>query len=325
MKALLALLLAILFASALFFGGAWLLGLDGPALERRIWQVQTQIFGPEEVGIFQGDPRLGWRHLPNSEGRQREVPDFDVRYHIDGFGNRRTPGAPEPGTPALIFLGGSFTFGHGVEDAETYPALLQQRWPEVRIVNTATNGWGTAQALLSLDEHLNRESPVAGVVYAFISNHLARNHRRLPWLKAVDSLRGRRNPYFELEGDKLVFGGLAGPEQGIALDPQQQERERRITAALTRELARRCAEREIPFAVVYLPDGTKGPVAPLLAGAVGHERLIDLRNQLRYPRMHFAHDSHLRPDGHRQVAAALAPLLSERMQLPLSGKTRSDL
>ncbi len=104
-----------------------------------------------------------------------------MRYRIDAYGHRVTPGAPEPGAPALIFLGASFTFGHGVEDDETYPALLQQRWPDLRIVNGATNGWGTTQALLSLDEHFEREPRIAGVVYAFITNHLVRNHRRKQW------------------------------------------------------------------------------------------------------------------------------------------------
>lgn len=316
MRRLLALGLGLVAATALLVGGVSLLGID----ERRLWQIETQLFGPEPVGIFQGDERLGWRHIPGAEGRQREVPDFDVRYHIDEFGNRRTPGAPAPGAPALIFLGGSFTFGHGVEDDETYPALLQQRWPELRIVNAATNGWGTVQALLSLEEQLEREPEVAGVVYAFISVHVVRNHLRKEWLVAVDVMQGRRNPYFVLEGDELRFGGLAGPEQGVEASPAQVETEQRVTLALVRAIAARCARAGVPFVVLYLPDGTQGPIAPQLAKVVGREHLIDLRPKLHYGRLHFAHDSHLRPEGHRQVAAAIASDLAQRLHLPIGGE-----
>jgi hypothetical protein len=315
-KRFLALALGTGLAAALLVAGVLLLNID----ERRRWQIQRQIFGPEPVGIFQADERLGWRHLPGAEGGQREVPDFDVRYRIDAFGNRLTPGAPPPGAPALIFLGGSFTFGHGVEDGETYPALLQQRWPELRIVNAATNGWGTSQALLALEELLAREPKVAGVVYAFISNHVVRNHLRKEWLVAVDEMQGRRNTHFELVGEDLVFQGLAGPELGVEASPEQVRREKRITVALVRALSRRCDEAGVPFLTVYLPDGTRGPIAPLLAKAVGPERLVDLRPELRYGSLHFAHDSHLRPEGHRQLAAALASTLSERMRLKLGSE-----
>lgn len=313
MRRMLALGLGAIAAVGLLVGGFWILNID----ERRLWQIERQLLGPEAIGIFEADARLGWRHVPGAEGRQREVPDFDVRYHIDAYGNRRVPGAPPPGAPALIFLGGSFTFGHGVADDETYPALLQQRWPELRIVNAATNGWGTAQALLVLDEHLARESQVAGVVYAFISNHVVRNHLRKEWLVAVDEMQGRRNSYFELSNEELVFKGLAGPEQGVEASPEQVRHEKRITLALVRALATRCREAGVPFLVVYLPDGTRGAIAPLLSKVVGPERLVDLRPELRYGSLHFANDSHLRPEGHRQVAAALASTLSERLRLPL--------
>lgn len=188
------------FALALGLVAAHLLGFD---LERQFWLAKTRLFGKEPVGIWREDSRYGWSHEPNSTGRHREVPDFDVPYHIDSNGRRRTLGAANHPARKILFLGGSFTFGHGVEDGEPYPALLQQQWPELECINAGVNAWGTTQALLTLQDEFEKGERFDLVVYGFISHHVSRNHLRRSWLDVLQAGRDRRNPWFALEGEEL--------------------------------------------------------------------------------------------------------------------------
>ncbi len=77
----------------------------------------TQFLGPDGRTIdVLADPL---RLAPNIEFRQNS-PDFDVLGRTGPLGLRQ----PEPrGAPEIIFLGDSFTFGQGLGDDETIPAL----------------------------------------------------------------------------------------------------------------------------------------------------------------------------------------------------------
>ncbi len=52
MKRVAAMLASTLLAAGIFLSGPWLLGIDRPAFDRRLWQLQRRIFGAEPVGIF---------------------------------------------------------------------------------------------------------------------------------------------------------------------------------------------------------------------------------------------------------------------------------
>ena len=196
-----ALLLGVLLAFGLGYAALLALGVD---VSRQLWLAREALLGPESVGIWRDDERLGWAHVAGSQGRQRVVPDFDVTYHIDGEGHRQTPGAPTGEASAVLFLGGSFTFGHGVEDDQAYAARLQAALPEVRVLNAAVNAWGTAHALLKLEQELKQREDIQAVVYGFISHHTKRNYRRKVWLENLMRSRGRRAPMFAVEGSDDV-------------------------------------------------------------------------------------------------------------------------
>jgi hypothetical protein len=167
--------------SVLIAGGATiavgLFALDymGAEFSRQVWLLKEYLLGSEPVGIFREDDIYGWAHIPSSVGRQRLVPDYDAVYHIDSLGYRTAPNAPPLDTPKILFLGGSFTFGQGVEDSEPFPTVLQQAWPNIRVVNAGVNGWGTAQAYLKLNDEFARNDEIVMVVYGFITHHLKRN------------------------------------------------------------------------------------------------------------------------------------------------------
>ncbi len=305
----------LLVAGMMISVSAFAVDLIGIDMSRQIWLLRVYVFGPEPVGIFRQDDVYGWTHIPSSVGRQRVVPDYDAIYHIDSLGHRRTPQPPPPGAPQVLFLGGSFTFGHGVNDTEPYPALLQRTWPDLKVVNAATNAWGTAQAYLALNDEFEKGEQTVLVVYAFITHHLQRNYLRKRWLDRLIDIGDRRNPYFELTRQgRLVFRGLADSERdGLPHSNELMEQEALITEKLIAAMAMRCAQRGVPFVVVILPDGTQTFGASIVKRGAGDQAVIDLRPLLDNNQIRYAHDIHLHPEGHREVADILRPLLEKRM------------
>jgi lysophospholipase L1-like esterase len=102
------------------------------------------------------DPELGWTGTPNLKARFRHA-DFDVlvRSDANGFRDRQTTNAPGPGSPLVLALGDSFTWGWGVENGEVFTDVMQNdlgRLADVR--NCGVNAYGTLQELLLLQRCL---------------------------------------------------------------------------------------------------------------------------------------------------------------------------
>jgi hypothetical protein len=76
--------------------------------------------------------------------------------------------------PEIWIFGCSFTHGWSLSDEETYPWLLQQRFPNHEVVNFGVSGYGTVQSLLQFREALGHRRPAMAVL-AYASFHDARN------------------------------------------------------------------------------------------------------------------------------------------------------
>jgi hypothetical protein len=127
------------------------------------------------------------------------APYFDVVYSFDAHGLRISP--PETGaTDSLIFFGGSYTFGWGVEDDETMPWLVGERTGGVyRVYNFGVLGFGAQQMLAQLTSGRVEdavEHPPQHVFYLWIINHVRRAVGLELW-----SLGG---PRYALEPDGTV-------------------------------------------------------------------------------------------------------------------------
>lgn len=98
----------------------------------------------------QHDPRLGWSYRPGATARHATA-EFDVAITIDADGRRAAADGtgPEDG-PLILCLGDSFAFGWGVEEAESFPALLRTRL-RARVLNFGVSGYGTDQQWLQLE------------------------------------------------------------------------------------------------------------------------------------------------------------------------------
>jgi hypothetical protein len=76
---------------------------------------------------------------------------YDVVYSIGPHGFRSTRGGG-PGADTYLFFGGSYTFGEGVDDDETYPARFSEALEFAStVVNISFEGYGPHQMLRALE------------------------------------------------------------------------------------------------------------------------------------------------------------------------------
>jgi hypothetical protein len=138
LNVLLALLVSLLLAAAVFEVGLRLVGL-GP---------------PVTLGKF--DPELGWVKTPNVKVH-RHTSEFDVHFEINALGLRDDPMA-SPAKPAgklrVLMLGDSFVQGYTVERADLFVDILERWWQaegrDVDVINAGTEGYSTDQEALWL-------------------------------------------------------------------------------------------------------------------------------------------------------------------------------
>jgi hypothetical protein len=76
--------------------------------------------------------------------------------------------------PEIWILGCSFTWGYMLNDAETYPWLIQSRLADYSVKNLGCNGCGTIQEYLSLKRASPANKPAIAVI-AYNSFHRERN------------------------------------------------------------------------------------------------------------------------------------------------------
>jgi len=119
------------------------------------------------------DPELGYVSSPGSTTHRRHRSGLEYSYHRDGRGGRVRSATPSiPSRAELLFVGGSFTAGRGVEYDQTFAAIVgRERGQSVE--NLGTGAYGTVQSLLLLERHADLSPEI--VVYGFISDHIRRN------------------------------------------------------------------------------------------------------------------------------------------------------
>jgi len=84
------------------------------------------------------------------------TPEYRHQFHTNaqGFRGTKNYATPKPaGTYRIIVLGDSVTLGHGVEDDETFAAILERNLSLTRpmeVINMGVSGFGTAEELIQL-------------------------------------------------------------------------------------------------------------------------------------------------------------------------------
>ncbi|HDH12750.1 MAG TPA: hypothetical protein ENG83_11250 [Nitrospirae bacterium] len=152
------------------------------------------------------DPELGWSYVPNKSAIHK-AGKITKPVHFDENGIR----VPNSGfqfdysKPSILFIGGSFTMGHGLSYEESFVGKFDaiEEVP-YQVVNLGVQGYGSDQALLALKRYLT-EFNTKIVVYTFIEDHILRNgsyDRRtlVPTAKFLGT-----KPQFALNSEKKLY------------------------------------------------------------------------------------------------------------------------
>jgi hypothetical protein len=278
------------------------------------------------------DARLGWTPEP---GRYR-VPVGGEETVVTIWANgTRAVGPEERGDDAdVVVLGGSFSFGQDVSDADTWAWGLQARLPQLRVLNLATNAYGTYQSLLRLENYLERAAvPPRVVVYGFYDHHIARNVASWGWLLNLE--KGNPGGVFRVPYATLDASGRLRREPEPALYPRLplrttlalvplleralviwSARERhgtgqQVTALLLARLdasVRRAGGRLLVAALEWSP-ASRAAFRPLLAAA-GIATVDCDDPRVRTPGWRVGRDGHPNPRAHAHWADCIAPEVS---------------
>lgn len=131
---------------------------------------------------------------------------FNVWYHIDSNGARKSPLNDSNDNKYALFLGCSVTFGSGISDNETLPFYFDSS-SQYKSYNYGVGSYGTQQVTATLEKKnlradLKERNGVG--IYVFIDDHIKRSNRSLKRI----STWGGSHPEYVLKGDSLVNNGL---------------------------------------------------------------------------------------------------------------------
>ena len=281
---------------------------------------------------IEADPEIGFVPVRNAASLRRH-PRAGLTYHVFTSDRRaRVSRAGERTAPevGLLTVGDSFSWGHGVENEDTYTSRLSGRWG-VPAANLAFSAYGTVQSMQMLRRTLDLRPRL--VVYGFIADHMKRNISPcapaygplcLPF--SFVSLDGSDRPVVRTPDPRLFavnrlfwneffFSKSLGPRQVLAaaetevarvmrttpvVAPDDPATREKILESLIGDMAAAAASVPAPLLVVnlpYLERGTTNPIPAPLEEAVSH---LGGRNV-------FLLD--LAPVVQRHYAAPAAPLL----------------
>lgn len=127
-------------------------------------EVGLRLFAPPKMQprIWRPSPTHSFTLEPGAVGRHRTAA-FDVTYHIGAQGYHSPPFAvpKDPRGRRVLAIGDSFTFGHGVEDDENYPAVMRRALaPGAEVINGGyVSGMAPDDAYVYLGQALTRLEP----------------------------------------------------------------------------------------------------------------------------------------------------------------------
>jgi hypothetical protein len=281
-------------------------------------------------------------YVPHPGAVRIVAPEYDVVMTVARDGTRQQPPRETPAAGGLVVVAGdSFTFGLGVQDHETYAAVLQQKFGYAT-VNTGVISYGTARELWRL-RRMGLLSKADALVIQFCSNDGRENADfvRDPSGRfgrdqatqigvAAEDVRYMAVTYGNVLGATLRYlrGRAAGEGYWGAIKAIARSR-RASLGAVARARDRRSGEAlaadflgvldqfpELagkPIYVLELNDrgGNAGFLEALAQKVAGRPNVKPVPVRLTEDQF-FRFDGHLTPRGHETVAAALDRALRER-------------
>lgn len=285
---------------------------------------------PGRRGALVADPVIGWRYDASRVfGRP-----IQYRTNSSGFRSEREFIAPSPKRGDVVALiGDSFTFGLGIEYAETFGAIIESRLRRPSVYNFGIMGFGMDQMWLTLRAEALPLKPSL-VIVTFISGDFTRTQEAFrPWegfTKPVYTLRdGALVPqtrqdvpgpflrFFDKHSSVLRVGRLAMRTFAHHFPVGEWWN---LNAAVLDQIRADCAVSDVPVVFVYIPT-KEWQQFPSLRDYMRrtHANFIDMTvgNQLPIEGTTLP-DGHLNATGNRKVANAIAEWMDSRRDRGLS-------
>jgi len=183
------------------------LGFAGVLAAFLIAEAVVRVAGLAKPSLYTWAPHRGWGLKPDAAGWQRDEGEGFVRVNSVGFRGPEWTVAKPPDTFRIAVLGDSFTEAPQVAYEQTFSATAEGELArcgalagkKIEVMNFGTDGYGTAQELITMRRHAWRYSPDM-VVLAFFSGNDLRNN-------SVTLEGDKCRPFYIYEGGRLVLGG----------------------------------------------------------------------------------------------------------------------
>ncbi len=165
--------------------------------------------------LFQHDPVIGYRFVPNIKGRVRhEGGGYLVRANAQGFRNDRPfRNAPTPGKRRVLVFGDSNTAGDGVSNGKRFSDLLEKQGQDLEVYNFGLPSSGTDQQYLAFRECTKDMSYDLLVLCPMVDN-IRRNLQdaRLIHSGMSGEMAMLPKPYFSIDGGELTLHNSPVPK-----------------------------------------------------------------------------------------------------------------
>ena len=151
---------------------------------------------------------LGYAPVPNNRVIGRRYEDgkllYEVVYTIDADGLRKAPDyLGDDNAECILFFGGSFTFGEGLEDEQTIPYLVGVgTGNRYRVYNFGFAGYGTHHMLAALEHGVVDSIIECRPKYVFYQAIRA-HQKRVAGIRPLP--QNLHNPRYLLRGDGTPF------------------------------------------------------------------------------------------------------------------------
>jgi hypothetical protein len=289
------------------------------------------------------DPEIGFVARPDSSSVPHEE-NTTYNVYTDHRGARVSAPGEQTARPLdVMFLGDSFTWGHGVEETETFPHLAAKQL-KLSGANFALFAWGTVQSLQMLRRNQDLKPRI--VVYSFVMDNLRRNvtpcapgfypfcydvsyaargqdgalQIRPPHGNGVERVRlqllmeqGKLDPLARVVHgvDLMLSKHYQRTAFRLGLDVAEQNA---AFDFLLGQLAGTCKDIGAELLVVFIPQRSGEPPTPATTDAIAKHGLayLDVSDALRqkpHTDLYLA-NGHLNPAGHQIVAREIASKLT---------------
>jgi len=286
------------------------------------------------------EPELGYRMRPHFSGTLKQ--DYTSRIEINAQGLRDADyGRKRPGALRVVAVGDSYTFGAGVDLAESWPkrleAELRSRGLDAEVVNGGTSGYGTLQYAALVRRLLPVYAPDLVVVMATFNdpgNDVATERGIFPslkigqhpakrWLKRHSHLAKRAwLAWLKLAAPEFSFADAGTLHRHATSEGSRGERSRRgfqLFDAAIHDLIDRAEGAGVPIVFTASAD-SRDPVTRHLAALCAREGVpfVDVFEDIRSGAVRVSwrgrnSAGHWSPAGHAEFARVLAGEVAARL------------